>query len=100
MPQRQRRVIVSFVIIGAGMTGMLLVIKLREAGITNITLLEKAASMGGTWRENTYPGVACDVPSHGYTYSFEHNPDWSNLFPRGEEIYLRFCVVCHGPGIE
>ena len=42
--------------------------------------------MGGTWRENTYPGIACDVPSHAYTYSFEPNPNWSSHFPSGDEI--------------
>jgi len=57
----------SVVIIGAGMTGILLTIKLREAGITDITVLEKRDRLGGTWRENTYPGVACDVPAHLYT---------------------------------
>lgn len=85
----------AIVIIGAGMTGILLVIKLREAGFRNIILLEKCASMGGTWRENTYPGIACDVPSHAYTYSFEPNPGWSNLFPRGDEIYSYFEKVFH-----
>lgn len=78
------------VVIGAGMTGILLVIKLREAGIRKITLLEKAADLGGTWRENTYPGVACDVPSHAYTYSFEPNPDWNCRFPSGSEIQEYF----------
>ena len=59
----------SLVVIGAGMTGILSVIKLREAGITDITVFEKKHKIGGTWRENTYLGVACDVPSHMYTYS-------------------------------
>ena len=76
----------SVVIIGAGMTGMLMVIKLRIAGITDIVVLEKKDSVGGTWRENTYPGAACDVPAHMYTYSFEPNPNWSRFFARGPEI--------------
>ncbi len=76
----------SVVIIGAGMTGMLMVIKLRKAGITDIVVLEKKDSVGGTWRENTYPGAACDVPAHMYTYSFEPNPNWSRFFARGPEI--------------
>jgi len=80
----------SVVIIGAGMTGILMVIKLRKAGITNITVLEKKDKIGGTWRENTYPGVACDVPAHMYTYSFEPNPNWSNFFARGGEIQQYF----------
>ena len=90
----------SVVIIGAGMTGILLVIKLREAGITNITLLEKAKTIGGTWRENSYPGVACDVPSHAYTYSFEPNPDWSSFFASGSEIYHYFKRVYHKYGVD
>ncbi len=90
----------SVIIIGAGMTGIQLVIKLREAGITDITVLEKKESMGGTWRENTYPGVACDVPSHAYTYSFELNPEWSNYFPGGDEIYQYFEKVFYKYGVN
>ena len=78
------------VIIGAGMTGILMTIKLREAGIHDIVVLEKKDSVGGTWRENTYPGAACDVPSHMYTYSFEPNPNWSHFFARGPEIRQYF----------
>ena len=80
----------SAIIIGAGMTGICLAIKLKAAGIRNLTLLEKADSVGGTWRENTYPGVACDVPSHAYTYSFAPNPDWSSFFAPGSEIKAYF----------
>jgi len=83
----------SVVIIGAGMTGMACAIKLREAGIANITILEKGDSVGGTWRENRYPGVACDVPSHAYTYSFAPNPDWSSFFAGGREIHRYFLSV-------
>lgn len=90
----------SVVIIGAGMTGILLVIKLRELGITNITLLEKAETLGGTWRENTYPGIACDVPAHAYTYSFEPNPDWSHHFAPGPEIYQYFHKVFYKYGVN
>ena len=75
------------------MTGLLLAIRLRRAGIRDVTVLEKAHTFGGTWRENTYPGVACDVPSHAYTYSFEPNPDWSNHFPPGAEIQAYFSKV-------
>lgn len=90
----------SVVVIGAGMTGILLVIKLREAGISNITLLEKKGSIGGTWRENTYPGVACDVPAHAYTYSFEPNPDWSSRFAPGDEIREYFTRVFYKYGVD
>ncbi len=83
----------SVVIIGAGMTGICLAIKLREAGITDVVMLEKAASVGGTWRDNTYPGVACDVPSHAYTYSFAPNPEWSASIACGAEIHRYFIGV-------
>ncbi len=77
-------------IIGAGMSGILTAIKLREAGYTNFTIYEKADRLGGTWRENTYPGLSCDVPSHLYRYSFEPNPNWSKLFSPGQEIWEYF----------
>ena len=72
-----------FAIIGAGMAGILAAIKLKEAGLDDFTIYEKADRLGGTWRENTYPGIACDVPSHLYSYSFALNPDWSTPFSPG-----------------
>lgn len=66
-------------VIGAGMSGILSAIKLEERGIP-FEIFEKADRIGGTWRENTYPGLSCDVPSHAYTYSFARNPDWSQWF--------------------
>jgi cation diffusion facilitator CzcD-associated flavoprotein CzcO len=90
----------SVVVIGAGMTGIMLVVKLRQAGIINITLLEKKDSVGGTWRENTYPGVACDVPGHAYTYSFAPNPEWSSLFAPGSEIHQYFIDVYQKYGVN
>lgn len=83
----------SVLIIGAGMTGICLAIKLREAGISDLLMIEKGSSVGGTWRENTYPGVACDIPSHAYTYSFAQNPDWSSLLAGGAEIHAYFKSV-------
>jgi cation diffusion facilitator CzcD-associated flavoprotein CzcO len=76
----------SFAVIGAGMAGILAAIKLEEAGYHDVTVYEKADRLGGTWRENTYPGIACDVPSHLYRYSFEANPDWSERYAPGAEI--------------
>lgn len=73
-------------IIGAGMSGMLMAIKLLKQGINHFVIFEKAASVGGTWRENRYPGVACDVASFSYCYEFEPNPDWSHRFSPGPEI--------------
>lgn len=94
MGERRPRVAV----IGAGMAGILSVVKLREAGISDITVYEKADRLGGTWRENTYPGVACDVASHLYSYSFAPNPDWSHVFSPGGEIlaYLEDVAERHG----
>ncbi len=77
-------------IMGAGMSGLLMGIRLKEAGIDSFTILEKAASLGGTWRENTYPGLSCDVPSHYYSYSFDLNPQWSRTFSGGAEILEYF----------
>jgi cation diffusion facilitator CzcD-associated flavoprotein CzcO len=82
-----------FAIIGAGMSGILSAIRLREAGFDDFALYEKADRVGGTWRENTYPGIACDVPSHLYSYSFEPNPDWSHRFSPGGEIQAYFEAV-------
>ena len=84
-------------IVGAGFAGIGLAIKLREAGIHDFTILERADELGGTWRDNTYPGCACDVASNLYSYSFAPNPDWSRAFSRQEEIlsYLRAVAEEH-----
>lgn len=72
-------------IIGAGFAGIGMAIRLKQAGIQSFTILERAGEIGGTWRDNTYPGAACDVPSHVYSLSFEPNPSWSHRFsPAGE----------------
>ena len=72
------------------MSGLLSGVKLKDAGITDFTIYEKADRLGGTWRENTYPGLACDVPSHLYRYTFAPNPDWSHRFSAGAEIQAYF----------
>jgi cation diffusion facilitator CzcD-associated flavoprotein CzcO len=77
-------------VIGAGMAGILSVIKLREAGYADVVVYEKADRVGGTWRENTYPGLACDVPSHLYSYSFALTPEWSHAYSPGPEIQRYF----------
>src|ERR1700688_273764 len=79
-----------FAIIGAGMAGILSAVKLKEAGLTDFTVYEKGDRPGGTWRENTYPGLSCDVPSHLYCYSFALNPEWSHVFSPGAEIQAYF----------
>jgi cation diffusion facilitator CzcD-associated flavoprotein CzcO len=84
-------------VVGAGFAGIGLSIKLREAGIEDFTILERASELGGTWRDNTYPGCACDVASWLYSYSFAPNPDWSRAFSRQAEIldYLRAVAAEH-----
>jgi cation diffusion facilitator CzcD-associated flavoprotein CzcO len=99
MMQSNSRENPSVAVIGAGMTGILMAIKLREAGITDITILEKAEKIGGTWRENTYPGVACDVPAHMYTYSFRGNPEWRHRYAHGDEIQSYFEQVSGEYGV-
>jgi cation diffusion facilitator CzcD-associated flavoprotein CzcO len=85
----------SVTIIGSGFGGLGTAIALRKAGIKDITVFEKADDLGGCWRENTYPGAACDVPSHLYSYSFEPKSDWSRRFAPQREIldYLRHCAT-------
>jgi cation diffusion facilitator CzcD-associated flavoprotein CzcO len=85
-PAAKSELALRVAVIGAGMSGILTAIKLREAGIDDFTVYEKAEGLGGTWRDNTYPGLSCDVPSHLYRYSFEPNPEWSHLFSPGAEI--------------
>lgn len=77
-------------IIGAGMSGILCAIRLREAGYRDIVIYEKASKLGGTWRENRYPGLSCDIPSHVYSYPFAPNPDWSRKYSPGPEIQAYF----------
>ncbi len=89
-----------FAVIGAGMSGLLTAIKLQEAGLDNFTIYEKADRLGGTWRDNRYPGLSCDVPSHLYRYSFESNPEWSHLFSPGAEICGYFDAVHKKYGLE
>jgi cation diffusion facilitator CzcD-associated flavoprotein CzcO len=88
-----------FAVLGAGMAGILSAIKLREAGFDDFTVYEKADRVGGTWRENSYPGIACDVPSHLYRYSFEPNADWSRRFSPGAEIQAYFAGVVERYGV-
>lgn len=78
--------ILDALVLGAGFAGIGAAIKLKQAGITNFLVVEKNNSVGGTWYENTYPGAACDVPSHFYCYSFHPNPNWSRKFAPQKEI--------------
>ncbi len=91
-------------ILGAGFSGMGMAIRLKQEGFENFTIYEKASEVGGTWRENRYPGVACDVPSHLYSFSFEPNPNWSRRYSPGGEIwdYMKHCAQKYGlyPSIQ
>ena len=85
---------VRIAIVGAGFSGVGMAIRLRESGEEDFVVLERAGDLGGTWRDNRYPGCACDVPSHLYSYSFEPNPEWGSTFSSQPEIwaYLRACA--------
>lgn len=89
----------KFIVIGAGMSGILAAIKLRERG-DDVIILEKADSVGGTWRENRYAGLTCDVPAHAYTYSFAPNPEWSRYYAPGAEIRGYFDGVADRFGLR
>jgi cation diffusion facilitator CzcD-associated flavoprotein CzcO len=96
--QSQANQILDVVIIGAGFSGICAGIKLKEQGIENYQIYDKAPKVGGTWYHNTYPGVACDVASHLYCFSFEPNPNWSRVFSPGNEIrdYIEHCANKYG----
>jgi len=75
------------VIIGAGISGLASAIKLRGEKIDSFLILERASGVGGTWRDNQYPGIAVDISSFTYSYSFEQNPNWSRVFAPGEDLH-------------
>jgi cation diffusion facilitator CzcD-associated flavoprotein CzcO len=86
------------VIVGAGFGGIGLGIKLKDSGLTDFVIVEKSDCVGGVWRENHYPGAACDVPSHLYSFSFEPRADWPDKYANQSDIldYLKQCVRKHG----
>ncbi len=85
-------------ILGTGFSGLGMAIRLKQQGEKDFVVLERAADVGGTWRDNTYPGCACDIPSVLYSFSFAPNPYWSHLYPPQREIldYLRNCAKRYG----
>ncbi|WP_345814675.1 NAD(P)/FAD-dependent oxidoreductase [Paraburkholderia sp. PREW-6R] len=97
-PRDSAPVHTDLAIIGSGFAGLGMAIRLRQVGITDFLVAEKADSVGGTWRDNHYPGCACDVQSHVYSFSFAPNPRWSRLFARQPEIraYLEACTQRFG----
>ncbi|MEV0994804.1 NAD(P)/FAD-dependent oxidoreductase [Nonomuraea sp. NPDC050202] len=84
----------SVAIVGAGFGGLCMAIQLERAGIRSYTVFEKAGDLGGTWRDNSYPGAGCDIPSHLYSYSFEKYASWTRRYPEQPEIleYLEHCA--------
>ena len=88
----------SVAIIGAGFGGLCMAIRLQMAGTATYTVFEKAGDIGGTWRDNTYPGAGCDIPSHLYSYSFEKYASWTRRYPDQPEIlaYLERCADKYG----
>jgi cation diffusion facilitator CzcD-associated flavoprotein CzcO len=88
----------TIAILGAGVAGLCMGIRLKQAGIHSFTIYEKSERVGGTWHDNTYPGAGCDVPSHLYCFSFEPNPDWTRKFSDQAEIlrYLEHCAEKYG----
>lgn len=93
----QRRL--RYAVIGAGMSGVMAAIKLLQLGNADFAVFEKGAELGGTWRDNRYPGLTCDTPSHTYSYSFALNPDWSAYYATGSEIHAYFKGVAERFGI-
>jgi cation diffusion facilitator CzcD-associated flavoprotein CzcO len=89
---------VDIAIVGSGFAGLGMGYRLRQAGIEDFVILERAEGVGGTWWWNTYPGCQCDIPSHLYSFSFAPNPDWTRTYPLQEEIrvYLRRCAEKFG----
>lgn len=89
---------VRIAIIGSGFSGIGMGIRLNRAGVTDFVVLERADELGGTWRDNHYPGLCCDVPSHVYSYSFQLNPFWTSGFAQGWEIraYLQHAAARYG----
>ncbi|AYV56874.1 NAD(P)/FAD-dependent oxidoreductase [Leptospira kmetyi] len=86
--------VLDAVIVGTGFAGLGMGIRLKQAGIHSFVILEQAEGVGGTWRDNHYPGAACDVQSHLYSFSFERNPNWSRMYGLQSEIlnYLNHCT--------
>src|SRR6478735_2979588 len=87
---------VSIAIVGSGFSGIGLALRLKQEGIEDFTVLERGDGVGGTWHYNTYPGCACDVPSHLYSFSFAPNPGWTRTYSRQPEIRTYLERVAEG----
>lgn len=96
--RRSSKLPLRVAIIGSGFAGIGMAVRLKQMGVASLTVYEAAHEIGGTWRDNAYPGAACDIPSHLYSFSFAQNPSWSSTFASQHEIldYLKRCVREHG----
>ncbi|MGH3645601.1 MAG: flavin-containing monooxygenase [Micromonosporaceae bacterium] len=91
---------VKVAIVGSGFSGLGLAVRLKQAGMHDFVILERGDDLGGTWRDNSYPGCRCDVPSHLYSYSFALNPEWSETYSTQPEIWAYLRRVAAGYGVE
>ncbi len=99
-PQSPSSRALEVLIVGAGFGGIAAAIELLAHGIRDVTILEQAPDLGGTWFYNSYPGAACDVPSHLYSFSFAQRRDWSRLCSPQEEIHAYLHEVAREHGID
>jgi cation diffusion facilitator CzcD-associated flavoprotein CzcO len=90
---------IGVAIIGSGFSGLAMAVELKRAGRDDFVILERANDVAGTWRDNTYPGCACDVPSHLYSFGFAPNPEWSSTFSPQPEIYAYIRRVAEQQGL-
>lgn len=97
--QKAHNSVLDVAVIGTGFSGLGMAIRLKKDGVKDFAVFEKAEDVGGTWRENTYPGCACDVPSHLYSFSFEQKPDWTRAFATQPEIHSYLKDVTHKHGL-
>ena len=96
----EQTTVVDVLVVGAGFSGLGAAIRLTQEGFNDLVVLERGSDVGGTWRDNSYPGAACDVPSHLYSFSFAPNPDWSRAFSPQGEIYDYIRRVTHDAGVR
>jgi cation diffusion facilitator CzcD-associated flavoprotein CzcO len=97
---RSQNQAVRIAIVGTGFAGLGMAVRLKQAGIEDFVILEKADEVGGTWRDNHYPGCACDVQSHLYSFSFAPNPEWSRMFSPQPEIWAYLRKVADDYGLR
>lgn len=98
-PERDLPAHVQVLVVGAGFAGLGMAIRLEESGYADFLVIDKGDTVGGTWRDNTYPGAACDVPSQLYSFSFALNPDWSRSFSPQPEIQAYLEDVARSSGV-